>query len=61
MHHRIVVNPIVVTPDQVVLPLVVMEYCTVIMPTQVRVVARLDILLLKVRRFDGQPLERDVN
>lgn len=62
MQHRVVVNLIVIIPDQVVvLSLVVVEYRTVIMPAHLRGVVRLDIPLLKTRRSDGQPLERDVN
>jgi hypothetical protein len=61
MQYRVVVNPIITIPDQVVFSLVVMEYRAVIMPAQLRAMVRLDIPLLKVQRFDRQPLERDVN
>jgi hypothetical protein len=61
MQYRVVVNPVVIIPDQVVLSLVVMEYRAVVMPAHLRVVIRLDIPALEVLRFDGQPLERDVN
>lgn len=61
MQYRVVVNPFVITPDQIVLSLVVMEYRTVIVPAHVRVMTRLDILVLEGLRPDRQPLERDVN
>ena len=61
MQHRIVVNPVVIIPDQVVLFLVVMEYRAVVIPAYLRVVIRLDITVPEVLRFERQRLERDVN
>ena len=61
MQYRIVVDQIVILPDQVVISLVVMEYCAVIMPAHIRAIVRLSIPLLEVQRFEGQTLERDIN
>ena len=61
MKHRVVGNPIITIPGQVILSLVIMEYRAVIMMAQFRVVVRLYTPLLEVQRFDGQLLERDVN
>ena len=41
MQHRIVVNPVIIIPDQVVLSLVVMEYSAIIMQAYLRVMIRL--------------------
>jgi len=61
MHYRIVVNPVIIIPDQVILSLIVMEYCTVVIPAYLRVVIRLDIPISEILRFERQRLKRDVN
>lgn len=61
MQYRIIVNPVVIIPDQVVLSLIVMEYRAVVMPAYLRVVIGLDIPISEALRFERQRLERDIN
>ena len=62
MEHGVVVNQIVIIPDQVSLLLIVMENRAVVMLARLRVVVGLnDPLPTIIRRSKRQPLERDVN